>query len=567
MKITDLKIGTRLGMGFGVVCLALVFTIGQGIIMLGKVNDGTSTIVAKRLPRLGLTNRLQSKVNDSGIALRNMLLSEDAADRAKQREDILSARKDAETILGELDKILESAHGRELLRQQQELNARYTKGQDQLLQMIANNDVEGAKVFLVKEMRPILVAYKAAILEQIKSQQDLSAEDAAAAARTYADTRILMLAVGLLTLAGAALLAWRITASITRPVRRALDVANAVAAGDLTTQVEVTTRDEMGQLLAALKAMNDNLVKTVSTVRAGTEAIGTASSEVAAGNQDLSSRTEQQASSLEETASSMEELTSTVKQNADNARQANTLAEAASGVAARGGQVIHEVVATMDQIHDASSKIVDIISVIDGIAFQTNILALNAAVEAARAGEQGRGFAVVAGEVRSLAQRSAAAAKEIKTLIDNSSEKVDTGSRLVKEAGNTMGDIVDSVRRVTDILNEITSASQEQTAGIEQINEAITQMDTVTQQNAALVEEAAAASQSMQDQAARLSAAVAVFKLRHGAAPAALAAAPAAARTALPAARPAPAKRAAPAAKPARAGRPAAAVESDWEEF
>jgi methyl-accepting chemotaxis protein len=301
--------------------------------------------------------------------------------------------------------------------------------------------------------------------------------------------------------------------------------------------------------------MNDNLVKTVSAVRSGTEAIGSASGEVAAGNQDLSSRTEQQASSLEETASSMEELTATVKQNADNARQANTLAEAASGVAERGGQVIHDVVSTMQQIHEASGKIVDIISVIDGIAFQTNILALNAAVEAARAGEQGRGFAVVAGEVRSLAQRSASAAKEIKHLIDDSSEKVGTGSRLVQEAGSTMGDIVDSVRRVTDILNEITTASQEQSAGIEQINEAITQMDAVTQQNAALVEQAAAASQAMQDEAARLSAAVAVFRLDQASAPAAVAA---------PLRAPAPVR----AALPARAARPAgAAVASDWEEF
>jgi methyl-accepting chemotaxis protein len=566
MKITDLKIGTRLGIGFGAICLALVFTVGQGIVMLGKVNEGTSTIVAKRLPRLGLTNRLQSEVNGIAIALRNMMLNDDAADRAKQREEIMTSRKNAEAILGDLDKILQSSRGRELLRQQQELNAKYTTAQEQLLQLIGNNDIEGAKVFLRTEVRPILAAFKVAIIEQIKMQQELASEDAAAAAKTYADTRILMLAVGLLTLAGAGVLAWWISASITRPVRRALIVANAVAAGDLSTRVEVDTRDEMGQLLQALKTMNENLVKTVTTVRSGTEAIGTASSEVAAGNQDLSSRTEQQASSLEETASSMEELTSTVKQNADNARQANTLADAASGVAARGGKVIHEVVSTMEQIHEASGKIADIISVIDGIAFQTNILALNAAVEAARAGEQGRGFAVVAGEVRSLAQRSAAAAKEIKTLIDDSSEKVDTGSRLVKEAGSTMGDIVDSVRRVTDILNEISSASQEQTAGIEQINEAITQMDAVTQQNAALVEQAAAASQSMQDQAARLSAAVAVFKLEHGAA-AAFAAAPASAsapaRKALPAARPAPVK---PAAKPARAAR-SAPVESDWEEF
>jgi methyl-accepting chemotaxis protein len=540
MKITDWKIGTRLGMGFGAICVALVFTVGQGIAMLGKVNDGTNTIVTKRLPRLELTTRLLNDVNDAAISLRNIMLNEDAADRATQREKIMATRKDAEAVLAELDRTLQSQHGRDLLRQQEELYVKYTKAQDQLLQLIGNNDMDGAKAFLAKDVRAILTAFKGVISEQIEMQKDLAKQDADAAARTYAETRILMLAVGLLTLAGAGALAWWISASITRPVRRALDVANAVAAGDLTTRVEETSRDEMGQLLQALKTMNENLVRTVTTVRTGTEAIGTASGEVAAGNQDLSSRTEQQASSLEETASSMEELTSTVKQNADNARQANTLAEAASGVAARGGQVIHEVVSTMQQIHEASGKIVDIISVIDSIAFQTNILALNAAVEAARAGEQGRGFAVVAGEVRSLAQRSAAAAKEIKHLIDDSSDKVGTGSRLVQEAGSTMGDIVDSVRRVTDILNEITTASQEQSAGIEQINEAIVQMDTVTQQNAALVEEAAAASQAMQDQAAHLSAAVAVFKLDHAGSPAALAMpsrvpAPAPARKALPA--------------------------------
>ncbi|MGJ7914765.1 methyl-accepting chemotaxis protein [Massilia sp. LXY-6] len=553
MNINDWKIGTRLGMGFGVICIALVFTVGQGLAMLGKVNEGTNTIVTKRVPRLDLMTRMLNEVNDTAIALRNIMLSDDAADRATQREKIMASRKEAETILATLDKTLENQHGRDLLRQQQELYVKYVKAQDQLLQMIGNNDLDGAKTYLTREVRGILTAFKGAISEQIQMQKDLAGQDASAAAKTYADTRILMLAVGLLTLAGAGALAWWISASITRPVRRALDVANAVAAGDLSTRVEVTSRDEMGQLLQALKTMNENLVKTVTTVRTGTEAIGTASSEVAAGNQDLSSRTEQQASSLEETASSMEELTSTVKQNADNARQANTLAEAASGVAARGGQVIHDVVTTMQQIHEASGKIADIISVIDGIAFQTNILALNAAVEAARAGEQGRGFAVVAGEVRSLAQRSAAAAKEIKVLIDDSSGKVGTGSRLVQEAGSTMGDIVDSVRRVTDILGEISSASQEQSAGIEQINEAITQMDTVTQQNAALVEQAAAASQSMQDQAARLSAAVAVFKLDHASASATVAAPPRApARTAL----------------PARPARPAAtAAVSDWEEF
>jgi methyl-accepting chemotaxis protein len=582
MKIKDLKIGTRLGMGFGLICLALVFTVGLGVVSLGRVNDSTDAVVTKRMPRIETSSRVLTEVNDIAIALRNMMLTDDAADRAKQIEEITSSRKNIEALFADLDKTLQSEHGRALLRQQQELNIKYVKGQQELVRLVGANDMDGAKAYLSKEVRPVLAAYKKTIDEQIETQKGLAAQDAAAAGKMYGDTRNLMLALGVLVLGGAGALAWWITASITRPVRRALDVANAVAAGDLTTRVEVTSQCEMGQLLASLKAMNDNLVKTVATVRTGTEAIGTASSEVAAGNQDLSSRTEQQASSLEETASSMEELTSTVKQNADNARQANTLAEAASGVAARGGQVINDVVTTMEQINEASGKITDIISVIDGIAFQTNILALNAAVEAARAGEQGRGFAVVAGEVRNLAQRSAAAAKEIKTLIADSSDKVGTGSRLVKEAGNTMTDIVDSVRRVTDILNEITSASQEQSAGIEQVNEAITQMDTATQQNAALVEQAAAASQSMQDQAARLSAAVAVFKLEQAAAPAAVrapasasasASAPARApaRAALPAARPVAAKRPAPgaAAKPAAASRPAAKVpaEGDWEEF
>jgi methyl-accepting chemotaxis protein len=314
----------------------------------------------------------------------------------------------------------------------------------------------------------------------------------------------------------AAAIAWAISASITGPVARALEVANTVAAGDLTSRIEVRTRDEMGQLLQALKGMNESLARTVQTVRSGTETIATASSEVAAGSQDLSARTEQQAGSLEETASSMEELTSTVKQNADNARQANALAESASNVAARGGAVIEQVVGTMRDIHDASGKIADIIGVIDGIAFQTNILALNAAVEAARAGEQGRGFAVVASEVRNLAQRSAAAAREIKGLIVDSNGKVADGSKLVGEAGSTMREIVDSVRRVTDIMTEITTASQEQSGGIEQVNQAIAQMDEVTQQNAALVEQTSAAAEAMQDQAARLAQAVSVFRVDGG---------------------------------------------------
>jgi len=305
----------------------------------------------------------------------------------------------------------------------------------------------------------------------------------------------------------------QIARSITRPLNQALSIAKTVAAGDLTSRIELNNSgDETSQLLEALKDMTDSLTRIVAEVRQGTEAIATASRQITSGNMDLSSRTQRQAGALEKTASSMEELTSTVKQNANNAHQANTLATSAAEVATKGGMVVSDVVDTMNSINDSSKKIVDIIAVIDGIAFQTNILALNAAVEAARAGEQGRGFAVVASEVRSLAQRSAAAAKEIKELISNSVEKVDTGAKLVDQAGATMHEIVESIRRVTDIMGEITAAGKEQTSGIEQVNQAINQMDEATQQNAGLVEEAAAATQSMQRQVESLAQVVSVFK-------------------------------------------------------
>jgi methyl-accepting chemotaxis protein-1 (serine sensor receptor) len=301
--------------------------------------------------------------------------------------------------------------------------------------------------------------------------------------------------------------------AITQPLQEAIGHFDAISAGDLTSRIEVKSTNEMGMLMNGLQKMQKNLIDTVTNVRQGSASIAAASSQIAAGNLDLSSRTEQQAASLEETASSMEELTATVKQNADNARQANQLAVSASDVAVKGGAVVIQVVDTMGAINASAKKIVDIIGVIDGIAFQTNILALNAAVEAARAGEQGRGFAVVASEVRSLAQRSAAAAKEIKSLIGDSVEKVDTGSKLVTEAGSTMDEVVGSVKRLTDIIGEITAASDEQSAGIEQVNQAIGQMDQTTQQNAALVEEAAAAAGSLQEQAGHLERVVGVFKL------------------------------------------------------
>jgi methyl-accepting chemotaxis protein len=333
------------------------------------------------------------------------------------------------------------------------------------------------------------------------------------ATAVYKSSRVWIIGMMAAALAVGTVLAMWISRLIGRPLRAAVEVADRVAAGDLTATIGAGHRDELGQLMRALRTMTESLQNLVGQVRDGTDSIGTASHEIASGNLDLSTRTAQQAASLEETAAAMEELTSTVKQNANNARQASTLAVSAAGVASQGSTVVGEVVATMGAINDSSRKIVEIISVIDGIAFQTNILALNAAVEAARAGEQGRGFAVVASEVRNLAQRSAGAAKEIKELISDSVNKVDAGSKLVAQAGTTMDEVVLSVRRVSDIVSQISSASGEQSAGIEEVNRAIIQMDEATQQNAALVEQAAAAAQELQHQGAKLGAAIGVFKL------------------------------------------------------
>ena len=358
------------------------------------------------------------------------------------------------------------------------------------------------------------------------------------------------------------LCAWLITRSITHPLQAAVAVAQRVASGELTSQVEVLGKDEISELLQALKNMNDGLHKIVREVRSGTYAIATASAEIAAGNANLSARTESQAGALEETVSSMEQLTATVKHNAENARQANHLVLSASAFAVKGGEVVEQVVATMGSIQESARRIADIIGVIDGIAFQTNILALNAAVEAARAGEQGRGFAVVAAEVRNLAQRSAGAAKEIKTLIGDSAGKVDAGSKQVDEAGKAMQKIVEAVRYVSDITSDIAAASQEQSAGIGAINHAISQMDDMTQQNAALVEQAAAAAQSLREQALVLTRSVSVFKLTGPAVPA-FSPAPAAAAAVLVAARVAPQVPRMQAARLAAAG----PHEPGWEEF
>ncbi|MBE0505584.1 MAG: Tar ligand binding domain-containing protein [Marinospirillum sp.] len=424
--------------------------------------------------------------------------------------------------------------------------------------------------------------------ELLDLQLELGAQEFAVAEAAYERTRMIAIVVIILGVLLASLVGWLLIRAIVNPLNRAVGYFDEISAGNLNNKIVIDNDDEIGKVMVALQAMQTKLRELVTDIKASVDAITTASQEIAAGNTDLSQRTEEQASSLEETASSLEELTSTVKQNADNARQANQLAQSASETASTGGEKSRQVVATMEQISESSNKIADITTLIDGIAFQTNILALNAAVEAARAGEQGRGFAVVAGEVRSLAQRSAAAAKEIKELITDSVDTVDMGTKLVRETGATIEEIVNSVKRVTDIMGEISAASDEQSQGIEQVNQAVVQMDDVTQQNAALVEEAAAAAEAMQEQAQGLSDSVSIFRVDEvgGAAARKVAKPPRLAAASKPAARPAskPAARSAskPAARSAQPARSSAAPaakrtaplpapkrqsDDEWEEF
>ncbi|VTU22308.1 Aspartate chemoreceptor protein [Variovorax sp. PBL-H6] len=572
-SLSNLRIGTRLALGFG---LVLALTLASAVFALISANKNAEAMRQMMASPLA-KERLISDwyvLTYSAIARTAMIAKTTDATLPVTFADVISdsVKKGAETM-AKVEALLVTDGEKATFKSIVDLRAKYQLAKDAVQKAKAGGDAAETERVFKEVFQPAAQAYESQVLGLLGMERKAIDDMSRAIDAANASSFNLRIAMNVLTLLAGGLCAFLIARSITRPLSKAVKVAETVASGDLGARIEVQSRDETGQLMHALKNMNESLARVVGQVRAGTDTIATASGQIAAGNHDLSARTEEQASSLEETAASMEELTSTVKQNADNARQANQLALSASEVAVKGGSVVSQVVGTMGSINASSRKIVDIIGVIDGIAFQTNILALNAAVEAARAGEQGRGFAVVASEVRNLAQRSAAAAKEIKALIDDSVDKVEEGSRQVAEAGRTMEEIVDSVKRVTDIMGEITSASQEQTQGIEQVNQAISQMDQVTQQNAALVEEASAAAQSMQEQASSLVEAVSVFKLGHDeAAAVVLAQVQSKSRAPLPAKRVAPAIKG-PAPAPAKAAPKAlpqaasAAPAGDWTEF
>ena len=509
----NLRIGVRLGGGFAAVLILLTSLTVVGIVQMQNASRETDELVNVKVRNERLIGEWAKVIEVNAARTAAAWKVSDPAHQKQFETEMAASSARATEIQDAIGK--SQLNAQEQAQYQDVLATRkaYTEVRKNVFKAKNAGDLALGKQLYEGEMATRRDSYLASLSKLAQLEAQLLDVTAGQIRSRYENGRLLLISLGVAAILLGIACAYWITRSITRPITRAVEVAQAVSAGDLTSNIVVDSTDETGQLMHALKDMNDKLVSIVSQVRASTDSIATASGEIAAGNLDLSSRTEQQASSLEETASSMEELTSTVKHNADNARSANQLAIDASQIASRGGAVVSEVVSTMGSINDSSRKIVDIISVIDAIAFQTNILALNAAVEAARAGEQGRGFAVVATEVRNLAQRSSQAAKEIKGLIDDSVQKVEAGSQLVDKAGRTMDEIVQSISHVTQIMNQITDASEEQRAGIEQVNQAIGQMDQVTQQNAALVEEAAAAAESMQDQAARLSGVVGLFKL------------------------------------------------------
>ena len=514
-KLSNLPVGLRLGLSFGAILVITALIAAMGMWRISSLQMASERVATQEIEQQTLVEDWASDIRLNWVRTEAFLKPVDPAYMEKLTADTQATAKKTQEKVRRIEALVQSDKGRSQLAAIAQASKAYDDKVAEIRELHRGGE-PNVPTMVDKDLRPLADQYLKSLDVLRRTMAAQLAQGQQEASSLAKASRMLLGIATLVAVALGALLAWMVTRSIVQPVLRGKQAAERIADGDLTHPIAAQGTDEAAQLLQALAAMQQRLATIVGNVRLGAEGVAAASAEIASGNNDLSARTEQQAGALEETAASMEELGSTVRLNADNARTANQLAMTASSVAVQGGDVVAEVVETMKGINASSNKIADIISVIDGIAFQTNILALNAAVEAARAGEQGRGFAVVAGEVRSLAQRSAEAAKEIKSLITASVERVEQGSALVDKAGATMTEVVTAIRRVTDIMGEISAASSEQSAGVGQVGEAVTQMDQATQQNAALVEEMAAAAASLNTQAGELVHAVAVFKLAQG---------------------------------------------------
>jgi methyl-accepting chemotaxis protein len=514
--LTNLKIGARLALAFGVVLALLVILSVIALARTSGMRDDMNAVTGGIAVESSLADQLRLTATQQAVRVRNILMVSEPEEMAAENELLKADIRNYEVAKGKLAKMIaqgNDARKKTILAHIDGTEKEARELADQVVQMALDNHKFPARGLLGDKANPAQARWMAAVDEMVALNEKLTAAAVTNAESAYANTRNIVLGISIVALLLASAIGYAVTRSITVPISQAVEVARRVANRDLSVRVSSQSNDETGQLLKALAAMTESLVSVVSSVRNGSDSLASAATEIASGNADLSSRTERQASSIQQTASSMDELSSTVKASASNSTHARQLSNDAAAKATQGGEAVSKVVRTMGDIATSSRKIADIISVIDGIAFQTNILALNAAVEAARAGEQGRGFAVVATEVRTLAQRSATAAKEIKSLIGESVEKVDEGTRLVDVASQTIAQIVQSVQHVAGIVSEITSATVEQSAGIDLVNVAVTEMDQVTQQNAALVEQVAAAADSMSTQVQRLVSDVAVFRL------------------------------------------------------